>query len=155
MKYFILFSLVMTQTIYSATAGERADGMNDVESTFSVEETADRLETIFAQKGVTVFNRIKHSAAAEKVGVKLRPTELIIFGNPKLGSPMMKCKQSIAIDLPQKALIWKDENDKVWISYNDIKYIAKRHHVEDCEAIISKIEMILAKLIHAASHASK
>jgi len=155
----IVMLLSLTQTSCAmnsdgpAYMGNPAEGMINVESQFSVAETAKRLENIFNKKGVTIFNRVKHASAAEKIGVLLRETELFIFGNPKLGSPLMKCKQSIAIDLPQKALIWQDENEQVWISYNDINYIAKRHNVEGCESIIVKIGKVLGKLTQAAAQA--
>jgi len=153
----ILVLSVIVQTSFAmssekaASATNPTDGMIRIESQFSVAETAERLEKIFNKKGVTIFNRVKHSVAAEKIGVSLRATELFIFGNPKLGSPLMKCQQTIAIDLPQKALIWQDESEKVWISYNDINYIAKRHNVKGCEKIISKVEKVLSKLTSAAA----
>ncbi len=100
---------------------------------------------------MTGFNRVKHSDAAKNVGIKLRETELIIFGNPKVGSPLMKCQQSVAIDLPQKALIWKDSESKIWISYNNPRYLEKRHNISNCEEVISKIEKALAGISKAAS----
>ena len=126
--------------LFVALPAMAVDGMLDVVSAFSVEETADRMESILNKKGMTIFQRIKHSEAAGKVDVPLRETELIIFGNPKIGSKLMKCQQSVAIDLPQKALIWNDENNKVWISYNDPRYLEQRHNVVGCEETISKIE---------------
>jgi len=128
-----------------------ADGMIDVESQFSVKTTADRLEKILNERGMTIFNRIKHSENAAKIGIQLRETELIIFGNPKAGSPLMACQQTVAIDLPQKALIWKDENSKVWLSYNAMRYLKKRHNITGCEKIIAKVETIIAKIIDSAS----
>lgn len=128
-----------------------ADGMINVQSDFNVSETADRLESILNKKGMTIFNRIKHSEGAGKVGIQLRETELIIFGNPKVGSPLMKCQQSVAIDLPQKALIWEDDKSKVWISYNDPRYIEKRHDISGCKEVISKIEKALSGITKAAS----
>jgi len=151
--------MVLVQSSYTNSFGEvasstiSAEGMINIQSQFGVAETAERLEKIFNKKGVTIFNRVKHSEAAEKIGVSLRATELFIFGNPKLGSPLMKCKQTIAIDLPQKALIWQDESEKIWISYNDINYIVRRHNVNGCEGIISKIEKVLANLMKAAAQA--
>jgi uncharacterized protein (DUF302 family) len=109
------------------------------------------MEIILKEKGMTIFNRIKHSEGASKVGIELRDTELIIFGNPKVGSPFMKCQQSVAIDLPQKALIWKDDKAKVWISYNDPSYLEKRHNVIGCEEVISKIGKALAGIAKSAS----
>jgi len=128
-----------------------ADGVIDVPSDFTVQETADRLEGILKEKGMTVFKRIKHSEGAADVGVDLRATELILFGNPEVGSPLMKCSQSVAIDLPQKALIWEDEKKKVWISYNDPGYLEKRHGVSGCEEILSRVEKALAGMTRAAS----
>ena len=127
------------------------DGMINVPSAFNVGETADRMENVLNKKGMTIFTRIKHSEAAAKVGIELRETELIIFGNPKVGSPLMKCQQSVGIDLPQKALIWEDESAKVWISYNDPRYLEKRHDISGCEKVISKIEKALAGITKAAS----
>jgi uncharacterized protein (DUF302 family) len=128
-----------------------ADGVINVESSFDVRETADRLEDILNQKGMTIFNRVKHSEGAGKVGIELRETELIIFGNSKVGSPLMKCQQSVAIDLPQKALIWEDDESKVWISYNDPRYLEKRHNISNCGEVISKIEKALSGITKAAA----
>lgn len=130
---------------------QAAKGMVKVESKFSVSETADRLEAVLKNKGMTVFNRIQHSESAEKVGIELRETELIIFGNPKAGSPLMKCQQSLAIDLPQKALIWKDENNKVWLSYNDLTYLAERHSIVGCDKALLKVNLALDNLSKAAT----
>ena len=115
------------------------DGLVHVESDYSVSQTTDRLENIFTQKGMTVFNRIKHSDSAQQVGVDLRATELLVFGNPKIGSPLMKCQQTVGIDLPQKALIWEDANGTVHITYNDPAYLKKRHDINGCDAVLDKV----------------
>ncbi len=128
-----------------------ADGVINVQSAFNVQETADRLENILNEKGMTIFKRIKHSEGAGKVGIELRDTELIIFGNPKVGSPLMKCQQSVAIDLPQKALVWEDHESLVWISYNDPGYLRKRHNISGCEEVISKIKNALSGITKAAA----
>ena len=141
--------------MFGSISAAAADGMIDVPSTFNVEETADRMESILNAKGMTIFTRINHSEGAGKVGIKLRKTELIIFGNPKVGGPLMKCQQSAAIDLPQKALIWEDDKAKVWISYNDPRYIEKRHGVTGCEEVVLKIEKALAGMANAAARSSK
>ncbi|MEN8264458.1 MAG: DUF302 domain-containing protein [Nitrospirota bacterium] len=141
----IMLVLIMSAPAYAD------EGMINVESSFGVEETGDRLNNVLKEKGMTIFNRVKHSDAAKNVGVELRETELIIFGNPKVGSPLMKCKQSVAIDLPQKVLIWKDSEGKVWISYNNPGYLKKRHNISNCEEVISKIEKALAGISKAAS----
>lgn len=109
MKKTILIALSILMIAIPVSA---MDGMINVPSSYNVAKTADRLESILMKKGMTIFNRIKHSESAGKVGIDLRETELIIFGNPKVGSPLMKCQQSVAIDLPQKALIWKDDEAK-------------------------------------------
>lgn len=141
----ILAVLIMTVSAHAV------EGMIDVKSSFGVKETGDRMESVLKEKGMTIFNRVKHSDAAKTVGVELRETELIIFGNPKVGSPLMKCQQSVAIDLPQKALIWKDSEGKVWISYNNPKYLNKRHNISNCDEVISKIEKALAGIAKAAA----
>ena len=125
--------------------------MVNVKSSHDVEATADRLESILNQKGMTVFIRINHAAGAANVGQKLRPTELIIFGNPKVGAPLMQCSQSVGVDLPQKALIWEDDNGRVWISYNDPRYLEKRHNISGCEEVIAKIEKALAGITGSAA----
>jgi uncharacterized protein (DUF302 family) len=148
MKKTILTALMI---FFIAVPAAASDGLVNVPSTFNVEETADRMESVLHEKGMTIFNRIKHSEGAANVGIELRKTELIIFGNPKVGSPLMKCQQSVAIDLPQKALIWEDDNTKVWISYNDPRYLEKRHNITGCEEVISKIEKALAGIAKSAS----
>jgi len=148
MKQMILTVLAF---LFMATPSIATDGIIDIKSMFGVKETADRLEGILATKGMTIFTRINHSEAAKNVGIELRETELIIFGNPKVGSPLMQCQQNVAIDLPQKALIWKDDQDTVWISYNDPRYLQKRHNIPGCNKIITKISGALAGITKAAS----
>lgn len=143
--------LAISLLLLMAFSANAAEGMVDVASSFGVKETGDRLESVLNEKGMTIFKRVKHSEAAEKVGVELRETELIIFGNPKVGSPLMRCQQSVAIDLPQKALIWKDSDGKTWISYNDPRYLEKRHDISNCEEVIAKIEKALAGITKAAA----
>lgn len=128
-----------------------AEGMVNVESSYTVAETADRLVGILNEKGMTVFVRINHAEGAGKAGIEIEPTELVVFGNPKVGSPLIKCQQSVAIDLPQKALIWQDADAKVWLSYNDPRYVEKRHAVSGCEQVFAKIEMALAGISNAAA----
>ncbi len=134
--------------VATAVAG---NGLISVKSSHDVEVTADRLEKILHQKGMNVFLRINHAAGAQTVGETLRPTELIIFGNPKVGTPLMQCNQSIAIDLPQKALIWQDEKGLVWLSYNDPNYLAQRHGLTGCAEVIKKVEKALGSFAAAAT----
>ena len=107
---------------------ERNDnGIVDIASNHSVDETVARLKGILEAKGVTLFAVIDHSGEAEKVGMKLPPTKLLIFGSPKAGTPIMQAAASAAIDLPLKILVWEDGHQKVWISYNSPAYLQERH----------------------------
>ena len=103
------------------------NGLITVASRFSVSETLDRLTTAITSAGLRIFARIDHAKGAEEVGLKLRPTMLLIFGNPKGGTPLMQDKQTAGIDLPVKALVWEDEEGKVWLTYNEAAWIATRH----------------------------
>ena len=134
-----------------ASTGYAYSGLISLKSSHDVKTTADRLENMLTQKGMTVFGRINHAAGAQKVGKSLRPTELIIFGNPKVGTPLMQCRQGVAIDLPQKALIWEDDKGQVWLSYNDPKYLAERHGITECAEVIKKIENALSNFAKAAT----
>jgi len=128
------------------------NGLVSVKSVHDVKTTADRLEAVLKKKGMTVFNRIDHAKGAKSVGNDLRPTELIIFGNPKIGSVLMGCAQTIAIDLPQKALIWQDGGGQVWLSYNEPTELAKRHRLPGCEKVINKVTGALGKFAAAATN---
>ncbi len=127
------------------------DGIVSVESAHDVKTTADRLEAALEEKGMSVFGRVNHAAGAEKAGMELRPTELVIFGNPKVGTPLMQCAQSVAIDLPQKTLIWEDEDGKVWLAYNDPQYLKNRHAIEGCDEVIGKVSGALGNFAKAAT----
>ena len=110
-----------------ATAQE--NGLIRVSSRYSVEETVQRLQSTFAAKGLQVFALIDHSGEAAKVGLKMRPTKVLIFGSPRGGTPLMIAAPSLAIDLPMKALVAEDESGKVWLTYNDPEYLKERHGV--------------------------
>jgi uncharacterized protein (DUF302 family) len=103
------------------------DGIINKSSKHSVDATLGKLQAILQVKGIAVFALIDHSGEAEKVGMKMRPTKLLIFGNPKGGTPLMVAAPSIAIDLPLKILVWQDDQGKVWVSYNSPEYLAERH----------------------------
>lgn len=104
-----------------------ASGIVDVASRYSVPETLARLQTILKEKGMTVFALVDHSGEAEKAGLAMRPTQLLIFGSPKGGTPLMVAAPRLAIDLPLKALAWQDEAGQVWLSYNSPEYLQQRH----------------------------
>ena len=112
-----------------------ADGLLELKSPHPPKQTMDRLESIVKQKGLTVFARIDHAAGAMKIGKMLRPTELLIFGNPQGGTPLMECAQSAGIDLPLKALVWEDGAGQVWLAYNDPAYLAARHGAAQCPVV--------------------
>ena len=143
---FILLNL----TVNTANAND-ANGIIKIKSTHSVTETINKLEAILNKKGMTIFKRVDHTAGAEKAGLQLRPTELLIFGNPKVGTPLMLCSQTAALDLPQKALSYEDENGQVWLTYNDPAYMAKRHNTKDCDAAVQKVTNALAKFTKIAT----
>ena len=107
------------------------NGLLQVASKYGVEETVRRLESVLAERGVRVFALIDHSGEAEKVGMKMRATKLVIFGNPKGGTPVMVAAPTVAIDLPLKALVSEDESGKVWVSYNSPEYLQQRHGVPE------------------------
>ena len=150
MKVWTTISILAVLLILSLTA-VGADGMVTTQSNHSVAMTADKLVSTLKSKGMTVMNRISHTEGASKAGLELRPTEVVIFGNPKVGTPLMQCAQSVAIDLPQKALIWEDSEGAVWLGYNDPEYLKRRHDIEGCDRVIEKIGGALAGFAKAAT----
>ena len=109
----------------------RENGLVQLASRYSVEETMRRLEGAFSAKGLQVFAMVNHSEEAEKVGLKMRPTKVVIFGSPKAGTPLMVAAPSLAIDLPLKALVAEDAQGKVWVTYNNPEYLKERHGVPE------------------------
>jgi uncharacterized protein (DUF302 family) len=103
--------------------------MQNISSPYSVSETLQRIEAVLKEKGLTIFCRVDHSGEAEKAGLKMHPTQLILFGSPKGGTSVMVASPTIAIDLPLKALVWEDGGGKVWVSYNSHEYLQQRHNV--------------------------
>src|SRR5712692_4873286 len=127
-------------------AAVRDKGIVDKPSNHSVEQTVDRLKNILQSKGVTLFALVDHSEEAEKVGMKMRPTKLLIFGSPKAGTPLMLAVPSSAIDLPLKMLIWEDAQGKVWVSYNSPDYLKERHGLpQELMQNIAVVETLAAK----------
>lgn len=119
----------------AATLASAADGLIDLKSPHPPKTTMDRLEALVKERGLNVFARIDHAAGATKVGKTLRPTELLIFGNPQGGTPFMECAQTVGIDLPLKALVWSDPAGQTWLSYNDPAYLGQRHGAAQCPAV--------------------
>ncbi len=125
------------------------NGLVHISSHYSVPETVERLESLLHAQGITLFCQINHSAEAEKVGLRMRPTQVLIFGSPKSGTPLMIAAPSLAIDLPLKALIWEDVDGLVWVSYSSPKYLQQRHGIPD--ELLSNIAGIGTLLQKAAS----
>jgi uncharacterized protein (DUF302 family) len=148
MRYSTLAILLLTAALAPAFADT---GVVSLKSPHSVDETLDRLESALKQKGMTIFARIDHARGAQQAGMELPPTALLIFGNPKAGTPLMQCGRSVAIDLPQKALAWQDESGQVWLSYNDPRYLAERHGIENCGEVVDKIAKALGNFASAAT----
>ena len=121
--------------LMAALPAAAADGLVALTSPRPAKETMDRLEALVQARGLKVFARIDHAAGASTVGQALRPTELLIFGNPQGGTPMMLCAQTAGIDLPLKALVWQDASQQVWVGYNEPTFIAQRHGAADCPAV--------------------
>jgi len=130
----VIRTFVALAILSACSVSQAADGLVALKSTRSAKETMDRMEHLVKQRGLTVFARIDHAAGAATIGKSLRPTEVLIFGNPQGGTPFMECAQSAGIDLPLKALVWEDASGQVWLGYNDPVYLAKRHHVPKCAA---------------------
>ena len=144
----ILLPLLLSIT----TLGFADHGLITLKSNHSVKKTTKLLVKALKDKGMTVFDTINHKKGAKSVDKKLRPTTVVIFGNPKIGTPLMHCAQTIAIDLPQKALIWQDDNKQVWYSYNNPQYLAKRHNLKGCEKVLKKVTTALANFAKAATN---
>ena len=122
------------------------NGIINLPSDHSVDETVEKLKGILQAKGVTLFALVDHSGEAEKVGMKMRPTKLLIFGSPQAGTPLMLAAPSIAIDLPLKTLIWEDSEGMVWVSYNSPAYLQQRHGVpQELLQNIAVVETLAAK----------
>lgn len=142
----ILAALALLSAPLVASA---ADGLIAVKSPHSAQVTMNRLEAIVKERGLTVFARIDHAGGATKVGKTLRPTELLIFGNPQGGTPFIECAQTVGIDLPLKALVWEDASAQVWLGYNDTAYLARRHDVPAC-AVAANLAKAVAGIAGAA-----
>jgi len=125
---------------------DNGKGLIDIPSNHSVDETVTKLEGILQAKGITLFALVDHSGEAAKAGMKMRPTKLLIFGNPRAGTPVMLAAPSSAIDLPLKILVWEDDQGKVWITYNSPSYLQERHNLRsELLPNIAVIETLAAK----------
>lgn len=146
-----MHSVLVILLFVAGAAGAADNGLVVRSSAHGVAETADRLEAALESKGMTVFTRIDHAAGAASVGQALPPTELVIFGNPKVGTPLMQCDPSVAIDLPQKMLIRETAEGAVQIAYNDPAWLARRHDLADCGAVLDRVDAALKAFAAAAA----
>jgi uncharacterized protein (DUF302 family) len=126
-------------------------GLTTIKSSYAPQETMNRLEAAVKAKGLTVFARIDHAEGASAAGLSLRPTEVLIFGNAKGGTPLMQAEQTIGIDLPLKALVWQDAAGETWLSLNDPAWLAARHGVNGVEAVVGKLSALLEDLAKNAT----
>lgn len=141
-----LFTLFCLFPVWSAAA----EGVIAVRSPHSVKDTLDRFAGAAKAKGLNIFLRVDHATGAKKIGKSLRPTELLVFGNPQGGTPLMACAQSAGIDLPLKALAWQDASGQVWLGYNDPQFLADRHGARDCGPVVQNLRKALAGLAREA-----
>ena len=148
-KAFLLCLLCINVNVMAD--GFTANGLKYVQSNYDVETTANRLESVLIEKGMTIFARIDHAAGAQSVGMELPPTELIIFGNPNVGTQLMKCQRTVGIDLPQKALVYEHSSGHVLLAYNDPMYLSSRHKLHKCKSVLNNVSNALANFAKAAT----
>jgi uncharacterized protein (DUF302 family) len=129
------------------------EGLTTIQSSFGPKETVDRLQAEIRSKGLAIFAEIDHAAGAAEVGLTLRPTELIIFGNARGGTPLMQSNQTVGMDLPLKALVWEDAAGKTLISYNEPSWIAQRLGVSDAQPVVNKMADLLSAILRKAAAA--
>ena len=143
--------IMMVVFMFSAGAWAEGNGVISKKSEHSAKVTLDRLTKILRKKGITIVKRWSHTQGGKKAGIPLRQTELLIFGNPKLGTHFFTSNQTAGLDLPMKALAWQDEKGQVWLSYNDPSFIANRHGIKNRDPIVAKMTNALDKLTDAAT----
>lgn len=147
-------ALILAATVALAPAigfaDEHGDGLISKKSPHSVDDTVKNLKKAIQGKPVSIMAEVDHRKNAKKVGMELRPTYLVLFGNPKLGTQLFTSNQTAGIDLPMKALVWEDAEGQVWIGYNDPAWIAERHEIDDREDVIKKMQGALDKLTDKA-----
>jgi uncharacterized protein (DUF302 family) len=120
-------------------------------SVHNAAKTVERVKALLVQKGIELFAHIDHAAAAKKVGLSLRPTQVLVFGNPKAGTPLMQSQQTIGLDLPLRVLVWEDETGKVWLTYRGVANLASQHHLKGQDQAIKALDAGLAALARAAT----
>jgi uncharacterized protein (DUF302 family) len=131
--------------------GDQSNGLIQLKSNFSIEETATRIESLLKERNLVLVAKVDHAASAKSIKLKLRPTRLFIFGNAKTGTPLMQCNQSVGIDLPMKALVWQDAQGQVWFGYNDPQYLRDRHQLKKCDQEINAASQAMKALAAAVT----
>ena len=147
MRYARILIALMLATL--GLAASASDGLISIKSPHNAKDTMSRLEDVVKKRGLNIFARIDHAAGAAKIGKTLRPTEVLIFGNPQGGTPFMECAQTVGIDLPLKALVWDDAAGQTWLGYNDPVFLAERHGVAQCPVAMN-LRKALAGIAEAA-----
>ena len=147
----LLVAIALLGLVQFPAQADEVTGLVTVVSKHDVATTTDKLIAALEEKGLTLFARIDHAAGAAKAGMTLAPTELVIFGSPKVGTALMHCGQTAAIDLPLKALIWQDGEGVVRFGYNAPDWISNRHGLAGCEQVLTKVGGALAGLAEAAT----
>jgi len=137
--------------VFSTALAQADDGLVKKLSAHSVQTTMDSLENLIRNKGLTVFARIDHAAGAAEVGEVMLPTQLLIFGNPAIGTQLISSNRTVGIDLPIKVLIWEEPDGRVWIAYNDPAYLAERHGINDRDEVVQKMSRAVKGLVSAAA----
>ena len=148
MKY---LALIFTGCLFTASIAWSHNGMIHVASANDFDTTLSKLTTALEEKGMKIFTTIPHSKGAKSVGVDINPSTLVIFGNPKVGAPLMACTQMVGLDLPQKALITEDSEGKVSLTYNDPDYLKQRHEITGCDAVLEKVSKALSNFAKTAT----
>lgn len=137
--------------LFAFTQSALADTLVTIESKHSVKDTLDRLTATLDKRGIKPVARVDHAAGAKAVGMELPPTELLIFGNPRLGTPLMQSNPEIGVDLPMKVLAWQDKDGKVWVAYTAPDALKARHGITDRDEVFDKMTAALQGLTKAAS----
>lgn len=146
-----LLTILLTVLALSLPA-QAADELIVKASKYSVKETVDRLTAALKDKGITPVARVDHAAAAKDVGLELKPTEVLLFGNPKLGTPLMQANRHVAIDLPMKVLVWEDDGGKVWIGYTPSETLKTRYKIEGRDDMLKTMAGALEAFASAAAN---
>ena len=149
---FALFKLGKDGKERSMNSSDLADAdLATLASAHDATQTVERLKALLAQKKIQVFADIDHAAAARNVGLALRPTRVVIFGNPQAGTPLMQSRQTIGLDLPLRVLVWEDAAGKVWLTYRRVEPLARQHHVTGCDETVKALDDGLSALARAAA----